>query len=281
MTKILFVEDDPFISEIYTKKFETSGFEVVPALTGRDALKKAHEAAYDLIMLDMVIPEVSGMEVLKELRTSKEYSADLKVVVFSNLSGPQERQDALAAGANGFISKTDFTPSEVVNEVQRYLDQFSSQAKHAERESGTVVATDAPVEPLADQLPEPGTEKRILLIEDEPVFIEMFGKALRDFGYAVVTERDGQSGLDRALGGTFDLVITDHLLPSMNGKAIIEAIRNSDRAKDLPIFLLTASLEEEEVKALEASGAVERSFLKTKVTPSELATTVKDFFAGR
>lgn len=279
MTKILFVEDDPFISEIYTKKFETSGFEVVPALTGRDALKKAHEAVYDLIMLDMVIPEVSGMEVLKELRTNKEYNADLKVVVFSNLSGPQERQDALAAGANGFISKTDFTPSEVVNEVRRYLDQFASQAKHAESEAAASPRVSS--EPLADTLPEPGTEKHILLIEDEPVFIEMFGKALRDFGYAVVSERDGQNGLDRALSGSFDLVITDHLVPSMNGKAIIEALNQDERTKNLPIFLLTASLEEEEVKALEASGAVQRSFLKTKVTPSELAAIVKDFFAGR
>ena len=279
MTRILFVEDDPFISEIYTKKFETSGFEVVPALTGRDALKKAHEATYDLVMLDMVIPEVSGMEVLKELRTNKEYNADLKVVVFSNLSGPQERQDALAAGANGFISKTDFTPSEVVNEVRRYLDQFASQAKHAESEAAAAPGVSS--EPLTDTLPEPGTEKHILLIEDEPVFIEMFGKALRDFGYAVVTERDGQSGLDRALSGSFDLVITDHLVPSMNGKAIIEALNQDERTKDLPVFLLTASLEEEEVKALEASGAVQRSFLKTKVTPSELATIVKDFFAGR
>jgi two-component system chemotaxis response regulator CheY len=109
----------------------------------------------------------------------------------------------------------------------------------------------------------------------------MFGKALRDLGYAVVTERDGQSGLDRALAGSFDLVITDHLVPSMNGKAIIEALRSDERTKGLPIFLLTASLEEEEIKALEASGAVERSFLKTKVTPSELGAIVKDFFSGR
>ena len=279
MTKILFVEDDPFISEIYTKKFETSGFEVVPALTGRDALKKALEAPYDLVMLDMVIPEISGMEVLKELRTNKEYNSDLKVVVFSNLSGPQERQDALAAGANGFISKTDFTPSEVVNEVRRYLDQFASQAKHAESEVGAI--SGAPTVPLTDTLPEPGTEKRILLVEDEPVFIEMFGKALRDLGYAVVTERNGQSGLDRARAGSFDLIITDHLLPSMTGKAIIEALRAEEGTKNLPIFLLTASLEEEEVKALEESGAVQRSFLKTKVTPSELAEIVKEFFAGR
>ncbi len=279
MTKILFVEDDPFISEIYTKKFEASGFEVVPALTGRDTLKKAREATYDLILLDMVIPEISGMEVLKELRANKEYSSDIKVVVFSNLSGPQERQEALAAGANGFISKTDFTPSEVVNEVRRYLDQFSSQAKHIDPETTKVPG--APSVSLVDTFPEPGTEKHILLIEDEPVFIEMFGKALRDFGYAVVTERDGRIGLDRALAGNFDLVITDHLLPSMTGKTIIEALRAEESTKDLPIFLLTASLEEEEVKALEESGAVERSFLKTKVTPSELAEIAKEFFAGQ
>lgn len=279
MTKILLVEDDPFISEIYTKKFETSGFEVASALTGREVLKKVLEATYDLILLDMVIPEVSGMEVLKELRTNKEYNPDLKVVVFSNLSGPQERQDALAAGANGFISKTDFTPSEVVNEVRRYLDQFTSQAKHAE--SQPVVDTSAvPAVSLEDTFPEPGTEKRILFIEDEPVFVEMFGKALRDLGYAIVTERDGRGGLDRALTGNFDLVITDHHLPSMDGKAIIEALKQDERTKDLPVFLLTASLEEAEVAALQASGVVKRAFLKTKVMPSELAMVVKGVFAG-
>lgn len=279
MAKILFVEDDPFISEIYTKKFETSGFEVMPALTGKDALKKALEGKYDVVLLDMVIPELSGMEVLHELRSNKEYDPALKVVIFSNLSGPQERQDAITAGANGFISKTDFTPSQVVIEVQRYLDQFSSQAVNENRGEPASIGNGA--EPAADDLPEPGTEKRILLIEDEPVFVEMFGKALRDAGYAVVTERDGRDGLERAKAGSFDLVITDHLLPSMSGKAIIEALQSSDGTKRVSIFLLTASLEEEEVKELEASGAVDRSFLKTKVTPSELARIVKEFFDAR
>ncbi len=138
-------------------------------------------------------------------------------------------------------------------------------------------ATAAP----ADTLPEPGTEKKILLIEDEAIFAEMFGKALRDVGYAVVSERDGQSGLDRARSGAFDLIITDHLLPSLSGKEIIEALKNETGSKSVPIFLLTASLDEAEVKTLEASGAVERSFMKTQITPSELATVAKEFFASR
>ncbi|MFA9262789.1 MAG: response regulator [Undibacterium sp.] len=276
MPKILFVEDDPFISEIYTKKFTSSGFEVIPALTGKDALKKAHEGTFDLIMLDMVIPELSGMEVLRELRSNKSFDPNLKVVIFSNLSGPQERQEATSAGANGFISKTDFTPSQVVAEVQRYLDQFASQAKNAERNpvSGAVPAA---VENEGSVM----GAKKILLIEDEPVFVEMFSKALLDAGYAVTTEHNGQNGLNRVQNEHFDLVITDHLLPSVSGKEIIEILRNDERFVSLPIFLLTASLEEEEVKALQDSGAVNRSFLKTQVTPTELAMVVNDFFNGR
>lgn len=275
MPKILFVEDDPFISEIYTKKFESSGFEVVPALTGRDALKKAREGKFDLMMLDMVIPELSGMEVLHELRTNKEYDPSIKVVIFSNLSGPQERQEATHAGANGFISKTDFTPSQVVAEVQRYLDQFALQEKNAHRDQ---TVSSASVSPES----EGGVvSKRILLIEDEPVFVEMFSKALLDAGYSVTTERDGKSGLDRIRSEAFDLVITDHLLPSISGREIIEKLRSDERFTALPIFLLTASLEEEEVKAMQESGAVNRSFLKTQVTPTELATVVNEFFSGR
>ncbi len=275
MQRILLVEDDPFISEIYTKKLGSSGFEVIPALTGRDALKKIQETPFDLVMLDMVLPELSGMEILRELRTNKDYDANLKVVVFSNLSGPQERQDAVSAGANGFISKTDFTPSEVVVEVRRYLEQFASQAKNADR----IIIE--PKREVSSVPTEEQTSKRILLIEDEPVFIEMFGKALTDAGYTVVTERNGQNGLDRARTGEFDLIVTDHLLPVVSGKEIIQALRGDEAFKFLPIFLLTASLEEEEVKDLQASGAVNRSFLKTQVTPSELAATVDSFFSGQ
>jgi len=67
MSKILFVEDDPFIAEIYKKKFESSGFEVLNVITGKAVLKEALVQKFDLILLDLVIPEMSGTEVLREL----------------------------------------------------------------------------------------------------------------------------------------------------------------------------------------------------------------------
>lgn len=122
MAKILLIEDDAFIAEIYEKKLGDSGFEVVNAKSGKEALRRIAETPFDLVLLDMVIPELSGMEVLQELRTKPEYDQNLKVVVFSNLSSPEEQEAAKKAGAIGFISKTEFTPSQVVEEVRRYVD---------------------------------------------------------------------------------------------------------------------------------------------------------------
>ncbi len=123
MAKILLVEDDDMIAEIYEKKLGDSGFEVVNAKSGKEALKRIAETPFDLVLLDMVLPELSGMEVLQELRGNAEYDKNLKVVVFSNLSGPEEQEAAKQAGAAGFISKTAYTPSQVVEEVHRYLGE--------------------------------------------------------------------------------------------------------------------------------------------------------------
>ena len=118
MAKILLVEDDSFIADIYKKKFESSGFEVLNITNGRAVLKAVDDQHFDIILLDLVIPEMSGLEVLKELRGPR-YPAGLPIVIFSNLSNPEDRELAVKLGANGFIPKTDFSPSQVVEEVNR------------------------------------------------------------------------------------------------------------------------------------------------------------------
>ncbi len=128
MAKILLVEDDPFIAEIYKKKLETSGFEIVNATSGRAVLKELKEQQFDLVLLDLVLPEMSGTEVLREVRQNKEYNPNIKIVVFSNLSSTEDREEVEKLGANGFISKTDFSPSEVVGEIEKFLKQFSGVA---------------------------------------------------------------------------------------------------------------------------------------------------------
>ena len=262
MPKILLVEDDPLIAEIYVKKFETADFEVVNVATGKAVLKAVEEDSFDLVLLDLVIPEMGGMEVLKELRTNARYPSDLKVVVFSNLSDPEDRRQAIDLGANGFIQKTDYTPSKLILEVERFLRLFEEQDRNETRSD----------EPAAKN------GKRILFIEDEPVFVDMFGRRLAQDGYEIVPHGHGVSAVEAAMKEHFDLVITDAMLPNMTGQEVIERLKSDERTKHIPIFLLSASLEAEEMERLSQSDDVFKAFLKTQITPTELAREVSLLF---
>ena len=260
MPKILLVEDDPMISEVYMTKFRTSGIDADLAETGKAVLQKAKETAYDLILLDIVLPEMNGMEVLEELRTKPEYDKDLKIVMFSNLSEKSDRDRALQLGANGFVPKTEFAPSQLVSEVARFLRQFEEQKKNALRETGEAT---------------PATHHRnILFVEDEAVFCDMFGGHLEKEGYEVSYLDGGVGNVKQALEEqTFDIIITDMAIREMNGLDVIRATRDSEKNRATPIILFSASVDDEHFIEAQQLGA-NRCFLKTRLTPSELTREV-------
>jgi len=111
--------------EIYKKKFEEAGFEVVIATTGKEALNCAAKENADVMLLDLVLPELGGLEVLKEIKKSGKYNPGLKVIIFSNLDSEEEKSSALKYGADGFIPKTKYTPSELVEEVKKIIGNIN------------------------------------------------------------------------------------------------------------------------------------------------------------
>ena len=258
----MLVEDDPMIAEIYVKKFEAAGFEVVNAVTGKEVLKYASEDKFDLILLDMVLPEMSGMDVLKELRNSGNYSADLKIVILSNLNKTDNEKQAMENGANDFIGKTQYTPSELVAEVQRLLSLYGEQKKNKDRMEGHV-------EKNSDR------KKRILFIEDEEIFLEMFGKKLEDDGFELEYAKNGVWGTKLAAENQYDLIITDMVMPAMGGEEIIRRIRLDDKTKNIPIIVLSASVTEEDMQPVREMGITD-FFEKTRVVPSDLARRVSE-----
>ncbi|MDD5396517.1 MAG: response regulator [Candidatus Moranbacteria bacterium] len=262
MAKIMLVEDDQMIAEIYTKKFEAAGFEVVNAVTGKEVLKYALEGNFDLILLDMVLPEMSGMDVLKELRGNTEYKSDLKVVVFSNLNKTEHEVEARKNGANDFIGKTEYSPSELVGVVQRLLNEYEEQKKNKARLN--ISSED-----------NASTGKKILFIEDEEIFLEMFGKKLESEGYVVEYAKNGAWGSKLAAEKDFDLIITDMVMPAMGGDEIIKRIRLDETKNNIPIIVLSASLIEEDIKPVRDLG-ISEFYEKTQLVPSDLARRVKE-----
>ncbi len=120
MTKIMIVDDDPMISDIYQKKFSDQGFDVLVATSGEQALEMAKKEKIDLVLLDLLIPRLDGFEVIRQLRSGN-YAKDIKIIVSSNLSEKLNRDRAFELGANDFIIKAQFTPSQLVEKIKKII----------------------------------------------------------------------------------------------------------------------------------------------------------------
>lgn len=120
MKKILLVEDDPFLIDIYKKKLENSGFEVKVAKQGNKAIKLAIDERPDLIILDIVLPEMDGWEILKKLKSDNK-TKNIQVVFLSNLGQKQEVEKGLKLGAIKYLIKAHYTPSDVVKEIKKIV----------------------------------------------------------------------------------------------------------------------------------------------------------------
>jgi len=123
MKTILLVEDDSFLVDIYSTKLKEAGFSVQVAIDGKEAFKKIKEDMPDLLLLDIVLPNFNGWEILRKIERDDELKA-LKVVILSNLGEKQEIEKGLKLGAARYLVKAHYTPSEVVEEVKKILNKL-------------------------------------------------------------------------------------------------------------------------------------------------------------
>jgi CheY-like chemotaxis protein len=122
MKSILLIEDDPFIIDIYSKKLKEAGFSVEVANDGQEALKKLQEYKPDLLVLDIVLPNIDGWEFLREIRNEPSLK-DLDVIILSNLSQKAEIEKSKELGAIRYLVKAYYTPTQVVEEIKTILEK--------------------------------------------------------------------------------------------------------------------------------------------------------------
>lgn len=117
---ILLVEDDTFVSDIYQTKLGEEGFEVIFAENGVEAMKELEKKVPDIILLDIVMPYMDGMEVLKKLKDNNKWK-NVPVILLTNLSEKDKVEEGLSLGASDYLIKSHFTPAEVVQKVNDLL----------------------------------------------------------------------------------------------------------------------------------------------------------------
>lgn len=118
--KVLCVEDEHFINELYDRALTKAGYQVKVVIDGEDGLKEALTDAYDIILLDIMIPNLTGTEVLKRVRAQKP-DLKAKIIITTNLELSDEDRAAIEAQADGYVVKADLTPRQMT-EFLKQLD---------------------------------------------------------------------------------------------------------------------------------------------------------------
>ncbi len=120
--KILIVEDDQFLRDICREKIKSFGYETDEALDGETALKKIIEGKPDLVLLDIVIPQLDGFEVLKKIRALEDEKVRrTPVFILSNLGQDNDKKRALDMGADDYLVKAHINPGEIAKKVMEYF----------------------------------------------------------------------------------------------------------------------------------------------------------------
>ena len=118
--KILIVEDEKLLGEMYKDKLSRAGFEIIWAFEAKDALKLVKKEKPDLILLDILLPRENGIFFLKQLRKNPKIASVL-VVAFSNYDDPETKKQAFKLGVKDYLMKTDYTPKEIIEKIKTYL----------------------------------------------------------------------------------------------------------------------------------------------------------------
>jgi len=129
-SKILLVEDDLFIRDVYNETLLTAGYVVDTAVNGQEAYDKMKQGGYDLVLLDIVMPVMDGLEVMKKLKNDVVSMPNKCVVFLTALDNEANIKLALELG-NGYIIKSQITPADLLNEVKMYLEKTKTKEAQA------------------------------------------------------------------------------------------------------------------------------------------------------
>ena len=233
--KILIVDDDPANVKLLMAKLSKDSYQFFTAAGGREALAKAKECSPDLILLDIMMPDMDGFEVTRRLKSDPN-TMDIPIILITALGEEENKAKGLSVGADDFLNK----PVNVVELQARVrsllrLKGCKEQLKvHSRCEKEILVESFPEVEKTENvHIP------LILLVEDEEKDAKLIMKYLDGLPYHVKLLKDGLEVLDFVEKHNTDLIILDILLPHMDGFEVCKVLKNRHDTKNIQILILT------------------------------------------
>jgi len=126
--KILIVEDDNFVAEVYSTKLVEMGFEVHIAQNGEEGIAALRGGKFDLILLDIIMPVMGGIEMLEEIKKSEEWKS-VPVILLTNVGEKESIEKVKDLGVKNYLIKSHFTPAEVIEKIESVFQNNSHKEK--------------------------------------------------------------------------------------------------------------------------------------------------------
>ena len=241
--EVLVVDDDSSTRELVSRSLRRAGFSTTEAHSGEDAILKARVSPPTLVVLDLMMPNLDGFEVLRRLRAEK---LNVPVVVLTGKTLTSEEQNVLRDGFAGFVQKGGHALEDVIGQAKGVLLKNSAQR--------------------AGRLP------RILYIEDNPQNRDIVRRYLGGL-FEVLEAEDGEHGVERATREAPDLILMDLSLPRIDGWEATRRLRQLPAAATIPVIAVTAHAGREYQDKATAAGCT--AYLTKPLDRDQLLDTIR------
>ena len=221
---IMVVEDNPITRKSVRLALTAEGYRVAEAEDGQTALTQMHKQAPDLVLLDLLLPDIHGADLIFQLRALPG-GADIPILAFSGFVSKMEEARIAGAGFTDFLLKP-VEPSRLVATVASFL---------APRSQPQAIL---------------GPKRRLLLADDDPVQLKLLRLQFDHAGFRVEVAHHGAEALAMARREPPDLIITDVLMPHLDGFDLCLEVRNDAQLRNIPIILVSANYLEAEDQML-------------------------------
>ncbi len=227
---VLIVDDDAIDRQEMARMVAEEGMDAIVAENGAQCMERLKEALPDVMVLDLMMPEVDGFEVLRRVRSDPDVQA-VPVIVVTAKDLTDEDRAQLSGNVFSVLTKSDTTSRTLLEELKRLLFE------------------------LVGAPPALNTPQRLLLVEDNEAAVIQVRSVLQGAGYTVDVVRDGQEALDYVAHTLPDGVILDLMMPKVDGFEVLEKIRGTAATAHIPVLILTAKdLSPQDLEKLSANN---------------------------
>lgn len=297
---ILVVEDSKTARKVISMVLGRKGYKIIEASSGSEALLAAEGVAPDLVLLDLMLPDMSGFEVLAAIRKNSELS-EVPVVMLTGKQGATDRQKGMMIGSNEYLTKP-FDPAKLLVVLDKYLGaQPSPTTQHRKVAEEKIKEQPAPAKPVEKikenevkpaavrpavsdtatlkpeaEPPKDGDQlKSVLVVEDSPTSRKVISVVLSRNGFTVSEAATGREALKQVEEGTPQLILLDAMLPDMTGYEILAHLKQDQRLRDIPVVMLTAK--DSPVDREKGMRAGSAAYLTKPFDPDKLLSVISGY----